>query len=126
MDNKLAELEQAATYFDKMIVSAEKLSARWQKAVVALTAVIGVLVCAVVAIVAAFLLYLNQYDFTSTETVTYEASGIYALIDSDGNIIAEDVSQEDWQKFIEWWAVYGENQGDKDENPDAQADEGGR
>lgn len=53
------------------------------------------------AIVAGFLLYLNQYDFSSTEEYNYEASGVYALVDSEGNIIAEDLSPEEIKIIME-------------------------
>ena len=41
--------------------------------------------------------YLNQYDFTSEQTI----SGVYALVDSEGNIIAEDISPEEYEQLME-------------------------
>lgn len=56
-------------------------------------------ILSLVAVVAGFLWYLNQYDFTSTETIT--ASGIYTLIDSEGNVIAQDISPEEIMEVLE-------------------------
>lgn len=41
--------------------------------------------------------YLNQYDFTSEQTV----SGVYALVDSEGNVIAEDITPEEYDQLME-------------------------
>ena len=57
--------------------------------------------------VGAFLWYLNQYDFSSTSTVTNEyatsqsAEGVYAMIDSEGNLISDDLSVEDINRLTE-------------------------
>lgn len=50
-----------------------------------------------------FLWYLYQYDFvaTTTETVTNTAEGVYAVVDSDGNIIGQDLTAEEIQKLME-------------------------
>ena len=53
----------------------------------------------IVLIVGSFLLYLNQYDFTSSEIV--EATGVYTLVDSEGNIVAQDLSPEDIEAIME-------------------------
>lgn len=58
-------------------------------------------VFAVLATIGGFLWYLNQYDFSSTETVTTTATGVYALIDSEGNVIAQDLVPEDVQQIME-------------------------
>ena len=58
-------------------------------------------IISVLITIGGFLWYLNQYDFTSTETVTTTATGVYALIDSEGNIIARDLSPEDIQSIME-------------------------
>lgn len=65
----------------------------------------------ILGIVIAFLLYLNQYDFTSTEEYTYEATGVYALIDSEGNVIAQDLTPEEVQNIMEVLSTdgYGES-----------------
>lgn len=41
--------------------------------------------------------YLNQYDFTSEQTV----SGVYTLVDSEGNVIATDITPEEYQELVE-------------------------
>lgn len=55
----------------------------------------------VLIIVVSFLLYLNQYDFTGTDSYTYESNGVYALIDSNGNVIAQDFTQEELESIME-------------------------
>ena len=57
---------------------------------------------AVLLVVAGFLWYLNQYDFssTTTESVTNSAEGVYAIIDSDGNVIGSDFTAEEIQSFL--------------------------
>ena len=52
-------------------------------------------------VVAGFLLYLNQYDFTSTSTVEQTAEGLYALIDSAGNTVAWDITPEELNNVLE-------------------------
>lgn len=54
------------------------------------------------AIVASFLLYLNQYDFSSTSTITttMTSEGVYSLVDSEGNIIASDLTPEDIERIV--------------------------
>lgn len=62
--------------------------------------VIFTIICAFVivsAVVSGFLLYLNQYDFTSTTTAT----GVYAIIDSEGNVIAQDLTDEEITEIME-------------------------
>lgn len=54
----------------------------------------------------------NQYD-----TVTsYEANGIYAFIDSNGNIIAQDFSENELEAFKERINNNGYNNSDEAEN----------
>lgn len=60
--------------------------------------VVGAL-CAILLTVGVFIWYLNQYDFESTSTQI--ASGVYAVVDSDGNIIASDLTPEDIQQCLE-------------------------
>lgn len=48
-----------------------------------------------------FLWYLNQYDFSATETITNTAEGVYAIIDSNGNVIGSDFTAEEIQDFLE-------------------------
>lgn len=60
----------------------------------------------VIATVAGFLWYLNQYDFSSTQTIEQIAEGVYAIIDSEGNTIACDISPEELMEMIN----YGESE----------------
>lgn len=62
----------------------------------------------IVVIVACFLLYLNQYDFTSSEVI--EATGVYTLVDSEGNVVAQDLSPEDIEAIME--VIDGEDPSD--------------
>lgn len=75
-------------------------------AAVVVTALITVLL-----VVAGFLLYLNQYDFssTTTESITNSAEGVYAIIDSEGNVIGSDYTAEDIQAFLEGVINNGES-----------------
>lgn len=52
---------------------------------------------AIIGTVTGFLWYLNQYDFTSEQTV----SGVYALVDSEGNIVASDFNAEEVESILE-------------------------
>ncbi|MGN1230055.1 MAG: hypothetical protein ACI4T5_10450 [Prevotella sp.] len=63
---------------------------------------------AILATVGGFLWYLNQYDFSSTETITTTATGVYALIDSEGNVIAQDLSPEEIEAMMEVLNGYSE------------------
>lgn len=60
---------------------------------------------AVVILVGGFLWYLNQYDFSSSETIS--ATGVYTLVDSEGNIIAQDAAPEDIESMLD--VLNGEN-----------------
>lgn len=48
-------------------------------------------IIAIVAIVAAFVFLWLQYDYVSSTEVT----GVYALVDSEGNVIASDLAPDD-------------------------------
>lgn len=73
--------------------------------------------CAILLVVAGFLRYLNQYDFsaTSTETITNTAEGVYAIVDSEGNVIGSDFTAEEIQQFLEGVV----NDGESDEDPNS-------
>lgn len=58
------------------------------------------LIIALLSAVFGFLIFLSSYEFESTKT--YEANGIYAIVDSDGNVIAQDIDPETWEKFIDY------------------------
>lgn len=58
-------------------------------------------ILAILITIGGFLWYLNQYDFSSTETITTSAKGVYALIDSEGNTVVCDLTAEDMQAIME-------------------------
>lgn len=64
---------------------------------------------AMLLVVGGFLWYLNQYDFvsesTTTTTTTNDSTGIYSLIDSEGNVVASDLTADEISKLME--AYYG-------------------
>ncbi len=62
----------------------------------------------VIIIVAAFVWLWNQYDYTSST----ELSGVYNLVDSEGNVISSDLTPEDVSRILEE-LNNGENQADK-------------
>ena len=72
-----------------------KLSA--QRAHKALITVAWLWFASVIAIVAGFLIYLYQYDFTAT----VEQTGVYTLLDSQGNVLSTDLTAEDIIKIEE-------------------------
>ena len=76
-----------------------------------LTITIAVAMLVVLLLVAGFLWYLNQYDFsaTTTETTTNSAEGVYAIIDSDGNVIGSDFTAEELQDFLEGVTTDGDS-----------------
>lgn len=71
---------------------------------------------AVLLTVVGFLVYLNQYDFTSTSSITNSAEGVYALIDSEGNVIAHDLTPEAIERLMEV-NDFGESGGDVNCDP---------
>ena len=50
-----------------------------------------------IAIVGGYLNYLNQYDFTAT----VEQTGVYTLMDSQGNVLSTDLTPDDIIKIEE-------------------------
>ena len=74
---------------------------RKDKLIKSLIKIICGCVLVVLATVASFLLFLNQYDYTSTETINTTATGVYALVDSKGNIVVSDLSSEEVQTLME-------------------------
>lgn len=54
------------------------------------------LVALVGLLVGAFLLYLWQYDFSGN----IEQTGIYTLVDSDGNVISSDITPEQMEDIL--------------------------
>lgn len=67
--------------------------------------IVSISLLAVMSTIGGFLWYLNQYDFTSEQTV----SGVYALVDSEGNVIASDFTSEEMAQIME---VLGDGEGD--------------
>lgn len=76
-----------------------------------LATTIAVAMLSVLLVVAGFLWYLNQYDFsaTTTETVTNTAEGVYAIIDSDGNVVGTDFTADEIQGLLEGVNTDGES-----------------
>lgn len=56
---------------------------------------------AVLLVVAGFLWYLNQYDFSATTTETITAEGVYTIVDSEGNVIGSDFTAEEIEGLLE-------------------------
>lgn len=73
--------------------------------------VIIVAFASLLLVIAGFLWYLNQYDFssTTTETITNSAEGVYAIVDSEGNVIGSDFTAEEIQSFLEGVNTDGES-----------------
>lgn len=67
----------------------------------ALVKVVCGCVVAILLTVGGFLWYLNQYDFSAEETTTYTSTGVYSLIDSEGNVIANDLTPEEIEQLME-------------------------
>lgn len=77
--------------------------------------VVGAL-CAILMVVGGFIWYLNQYDFESTSTQL--ATGVYAVVDSDGNVIANDLTPEDIQHCLEVIESHGNSDVDQNQETD--------
>lgn len=56
-----------------------------------------VMVFSEIITIAGFIWYLYQYDFAST----IEQTGIYTLVDSEGNVISSDITPEQIEKIME-------------------------
>lgn len=87
----LSELKAENSRKDKQVKGLHK--------VVAGTTAIAL--CAIMLVVAGFLWYLNQYDFSATNTETVTAEGVYAIVDSEGNVIGSDFTAEEIQGLLE-------------------------
>lgn len=84
---------------------------RWFKAFITMVKVNSIELLAIVVVVIAFLLYLNQYDFTSS----IEQNGVYTLIDSEGNVISSDIKPEQINEIMEI-INNGKNKDDTEQN----------
>lgn len=104
----LSELKAENCRKDKQIGSLHK----------AIIVVTAVALSVVLLVVAGFLWYLNQYDFsaTTTETVTNTAEGVYAIVDSAGNVIGSDFTAEEIQQLLEEVNIDGESDSYPDSN----------
>lgn len=58
--------------------------------------VIAGLMVMIALIVGGFLLYLYQYDFSGT----IEQSGVYTLVDSNGNVISSDITPDQMEEIL--------------------------
>lgn len=63
---------------------------------------------ALIITVVSFVWLWNQYDYSSST----ELSGVYNLVDSEGNVISSDLSPEDVARIMEGLGN-GQNQADK-------------
>lgn len=76
--------------------------------IVLLKKVIFGFIILVFLIVGGFIYYINTLDNGSYSSV--DATGVYNLVDSEGNVIATDLTQEDIAKIVEL-LNNGENKG---------------
>lgn len=86
----LSELKAENSRKDKQIQSLYRVIAT----------ITAVSLCTVLLVVAGFLWYLNQYDFSATTTETITAEGVYAIVDSEGNVIGSDFTAEEIQGLL--------------------------
>ena len=87
----LSELKAENGRKDKQIQSLHRVIAT----------ITAVALCAILLVVAGFLWYLNQYDFFATTTEMVTAEGVYAIVDSEGNVIGSDFTAEEIQGLLE-------------------------
>lgn len=74
----------------EMLGELKEQSKRWFRAFLVMVAV-------EVLTIGGFIWYLNQYDFIST----VEQTGIYTLIDSQGNVISSDITPDQVKEIME-------------------------
>lgn len=84
----LSELKEENVRKDKQIASLHQ----------AIKATVITAVSTILLVVAGFLLYLNQYDFVSTTTKS--AEGVYAVVDSNGNVVGQDLTAEQIESIL--------------------------
>ena len=75
-----------------------------------LTRVIIGALCAILMIVGGFIWYLNQYDSEGTTSAT----GVSAVVASEGNVIANDLTPEEIQSIME--VLHGKSQSGQNTN----------
>lgn len=88
----LSELKEENTRKDKLVRNLIKV-------------ICGCLV-AILMTVAGFLWYLNQYDFSSSVSAT----GVYTLVDSEGNVIAADLSPQEIMEVLDSYGQSNQSQ----------------
>lgn len=88
----------------EMLGELKEQSKRWFRAFLVMVAV-------EVLTIGGFIWYLNQYDFISTT----EQTGIYTLIDSQGNVISSDITAEQIKEIMEI-IDDGKDESDKEQN----------
>lgn len=121
-------MEQGPDFVVSALISELKAeNDRKNRTIHALMKIIYSYLVAMLLVVGGFLWYLNQYDFVSESTVTTttnnDSTGVYSLIDSEGNVVASDLTDDEINKLME--AYYGKsasNENDNinsDEKPDA-------
>lgn len=81
-----------------------------------LTGVIAGAFTVILIIIGGFLWYLNQYDFEGTSTSYNTATGVYAVVDSHGNVITGDLTAEEIDKMLEALSIYGYSETTTDQN----------
>lgn len=101
-DVEKKERDEMEVWASELIDIVKKQLNHWR---IALFVVIGLWF----ASLCGFIWYLNQYDFIST----VEQTGVYTLLDSEGNVISSDIKPEQVVKIMEI-IRNGENQSDKE------------
>lgn len=70
-----------------------------------LTNIIGWFMALIALIIAGFLVYLYQYDFSGS----IQQNGVYTLVDSNGNAISSDITPEQMEDILK--ILNGNNEG---------------
>lgn len=102
-EDKAVEREEKGLAME-MLGELKEQSKRWFHAFL-------VMVLVEVLTIAGFIWYLYQYDFTST----IEQSGVYVLMDSSGNVISADISEEQIKDILEI-LNNGKDKGEQEQN----------
>ena len=70
------------------------------KTIKSLLKVICGCILSILITVGGFLWYLYQYDYCGESISTINAEGVYTLVDSEGNVIVQDLSLEEIQEVL--------------------------
>lgn len=81
---------------------------RKSKIIHSLVSVICGCIGALLVVICGFLWYLNQYDFVSETIMT--STGVYSLIDSEGNVIASDLTGDEIMEVLNGQCNQNSNQ----------------